>query len=248
MSAETTLTARQKILGVLSGDLDAQGWNQPNKLWFVKGEVGDEWLEFVETFSGAPENHLVGLIAKGDKPDDVTGMVIATEGWTYPPSLMATFKSEQALRAFWRLSPPDKHPQRVELRQLLAVHQDGEVINLIVHNAADIEDRWAQLDVAAKSPTGDRTIDAARGYLGLNDAIVARIRDTAANPLDLINKLAGVIQQTVKGEIGTDEATLSIFNSMPEEVRVEMVAGMPDQLKDVLRRLLPAEERSKYGL
>lgn len=246
MSADTTLSARQQILDVLSGDLNAQGWGQPNKLWFVKGEVGDEWLQYVDSFDGAPENKLVKVISEGDPAEDVTGLVIATEGWTYPPSLMATFRSEQALRAFWRLSPPDKHPQRVELRQILFVHRDGEVINLMVHNSPDIEKKWAHLDSNTECPTGDRTIDAARGLLGINDAIVNRIRQS--DTFEPIQKIAGVIQAAISGEIGTDEATLGIFNSMPEDVKVEMVKTMPSELKDTLRRLLTPEEQSKYGL
>jgi hypothetical protein len=248
MSTESTLTARQQIIDMLSGDLNAQGWNQSNKLWFVKGDVDDEWLEFVETFTGAPENHLVQMISKGDKAEDVNGLVIATEGWTYPPELMATFKSEQALRSFWRLSPPDKHPNRIELRQLLFVHKDGEVINLVVHNA-DIAKKWASMDAETKCPTGDRTIDAARGFLGINEAIVSRIRSTpGGSPLDAMQKISGVMQQALSGQINPDEATLGIFNSMPEQVRIEMVKQMPDQIKETLRRLLTPEEQQKYGL
>lgn len=240
------LTPRQRIVDLLCQDLNSQGWNQRNKVWFVKGDVGDEWLEFVEEFEGPPENRIVDMIAKNQLQDGATGVLVSTEGWAYPEHLTASFKTEQALRAYWRLVPPPDHAERVEIRQLVLTCNDGEVIGLIYHNDKDATRTWSYLDAAATCPTGDRTIDAARGLLGLNEPMVEKVRLMAG--LEPLARLAEVLEQAMTGELDNDTAMVSVFKAMPEEVRRLMLADMPDDMKAQLRRLLPEEDRKHYGL
>lgn len=266
MSTETTaLTPRQRLVDLLCDDLNTQGWDQNNKLWFVKGDAGDEWFEFVGEFSGAPENHLVDLIAKDDSREGVTGVVVSTEGWAYPKKLADTFKSEAALRSYWRLVPPSEHPEKVEIRHLLFASSDGEVIGLTARRDSEGTREWAALTADQTCPTGDRTVDAARALLGINDALKQRVMATlrkqpnTSGPMigmvpglsglnEQLQSILGTLQEVLDGKITAPEATLQLFHSMPEEQRVQMLADMPEFIKDEFRNLLSDEERKKYGL
>lgn len=263
MSTET-LTTRQRLIDTLCGDLNFQGWNQKNKLWFVKGDAGDEWLEFAGEFSGAPENHLVDLI--GGDHADISGVVIATEGWAYPKKLTDTFKTEESLRSYWRLVPPDEHPEKVEIRHLLFASNDGEVIGLTSRHDTDSTKEWASLTSADPCPTGDRTVDAARALLGLNEPLKNRVLTTRQQPqaetasvnlagLNLppeiserMNAILNTVQAVLEGKMSGRDATLALFHSIPEEDRVEMLRDMPASIKAEFRELLSEEERKKYGL
>lgn len=265
MSTDTTaLTPRQRLVDTLCDDLNAQGWDQKNKLWFVKGETGDEWFEFAGTFDGAPENHLVDLIAKDDSTrDDVTGLVVSTEGWAYPKKLTETFKTEAALRSYWRLVPPSEHPEKVEVRHLLFASADGEVIGLTARRDTEGTKEWAALTADQACPTGDRTVDAARALLGLNAALKQRVLSTIRKPsaptmigmattgaglAEQLQQLLGTLQDVVDGNMSPPEATLKLFHAMPEEQRLSMLADMPDFIKAEFKHLLTEEERNKYGL
>lgn len=266
MSTETTLTPRQRLIDTLCGDLNAQGWDQRNKLWFVRGDTGDEWLEFAGEFNGAPENHLVDIIAKDKTHEGVTGVVVSSEGWAYPKSLADTFKvkTESALRAYWRLVPPSEHPEKVEIRHLLFAANDGDVIGLTSRRDTEGTKEWASLSIEQACPTGDRTVDAARALLGLNDALKQRVLATLGNkprgdsltgPMASLNDLnsqlqniLGTLQEVIDGNLTAPEATLKMFYGMPEEQRFAMLADMPDSIKEEFRQLLPRKEQEKYGL
>lgn len=255
MSTDTTLTPRQQLVDLLCDDLNVQGWNQKNKIWFVKGEVGDEWLEFAGEFSGPPENHIVDLISKSEQPEDVTGLLVSTEGWAYPKKLTETFKTEAALRSYWRLVPPSEHPERVEIRHLLFASKDGEVIGLTSHHDAEGTKEWAALTVEQKCPTGDSTVDAARAFLGLNDSLKGRVSAAIGSPvdharasLDTLKDILDTMKDVIDGKMTQQEATIKIMESMPEDQRRQMVNDMPDFIKDEFRKQLPEELRKKYGL
>lgn len=255
MSTDTTaLTPRQRLIDTLCNDLNFQGWDQPNKMWYVKGDVSDEWLEFAGQFSGAPENHLVDTIAKNAGTEGVTGVVVSSEGWAYPKKLAESFKSESALRAYWRLTPPSDHPEKVEIRHLLLVSQDGEVIGLTAHHDAEGTKQWARLDASTPCPTGDRVVDAGRALLGLNDALKQRVLSAQSGGQNISGDIAELrsildaMKSVIDGNMTTPEATLKLFYSVPEDVRRQMISQMPEFLKDEMRKLLPPDEAPKYGL
>lgn len=260
MSTDTTaLTPRQRLIDTLCDDLNVQGWDQKNKLWFVKGDTGDEWFEFAGEFGGAPENHLVDLIAKEEaKDEDVTGVVVSSEGWAYPKKLADTFKNESALRSYWRLVPPSEHPEKVEIRHLLFVSRDGEVVGLTSRRDTDRTKEWATLTAEQACPTGDRTVDAARALLGVNDMLKQRVLSTIKKPttsaigtvpgLGQIQDMLGTLQDVLEGRLTPPQATLRMFYAMPEEQRMQLLADMPDIVKDEFRALLTDEERKRYGL
>lgn len=257
MSTDITLSKRQRLVDTLCGDLNAQGWDQKNKLWFVKGDVEDEWLEFVGEFDGAPENHIVDLIAAKTSHPEVTGVVVSTEGWAYPKALADTFKTEAQLRSYWRLVPPSEHKERVEIRHVLLVSVDGEVIGLTARHDFDETKEWASLTADQKCPTGDRTVDAARALLGLNDELVERVRasfgsasddDSPLSTLTQLKKVLDTMKDVMDGKMTSREASVALFHAMPEEARIQMIRDMPEQIKDTFREALSEEERKKYGL
>lgn len=253
------LTVRQRLIDTLCDDLNAQGWDQSNKLWFVKGDTGDEWFEFAGEFSGAPENHLVDLITTDETRAGVRGVVVSTEGWAYPKKLADTFKTEAALRSYWRLVPPNEHPEKVEIRHVLFAARDGEVIGLTARRDTEGTKEWAALTADHKCPTGDRTIDAARALLGLNDALKQRVLNSVRRPqrsgspmvvggLESLQSVLNTLQEVVEGNMSAPEATLKLFYSLPEENRIQMIADMPDFIKEEFKGLLPEDDRKKYGL
>lgn len=262
-----TLTPRQRLVDTLCGDLNAQGWDQPNKLWYLKGDASDEWLEYAGEFNGAPENHLVDLIAANKMPADATGVLIASEGWAYPKALTASFKTDEALRAYWRLNPPSEHANKVEIRHLLLATRDGEVLGLTYRHEGEGVREWARLDASVACPTGDRVVDAARGMLGINPDLVNRVKsnpmfaapdspagklaalgETTNDLLGQIKNISDTLQAVNQGEISEEEATVRLFRSVPEHVRRQIVEQMPPELREVFRRLLPPDEGQRYGL
>lgn len=246
MTADTTLSPRQRLLAQLADDLNVHGWNQKNKIWSVNGEPGDEWLSFLGEFKGAPENYLVDLIAGSKLPEGAHGVVVASEGWDYPRQFKSALADEAALRTAWKQTPPYKHPQRVEIRHLMLACQDGEVIGLTVSHEAEPVTMWARLDASTPSPVGDRTIDAARALLGINDQLARRVNQLEG--IQTIANIAAALDKAMSGEASEEEITRDLFLALPDAMKTQVVAEMPDDIKEIVRSVLSEEERRKYGL
>lgn len=263
-----TLTQRQQIVDSLSDDLTALGWNQKNKFWWVRGETGDEWFEYGGEFTGAPEKHLLQLIQNDQgRPEGSTGVVIATEGWAYPQTLTDSLTSEAALRAYWRLMPPSEHPDKVELRQLLLVSADGEVLGLTTKNDSGKE--WARIGPETVSPVGDAVVDSARALFGLHDTLKDRVSrrnqpkrggdpfpmpDLEGMPDEIkesflrVKAILETVADVMDGSLSPTEASLKVFLALDEPSRREMLAGMPPTLVEQLAQAMPEELRKQYGL
>lgn len=166
---------RRPLLKQLCDDLDAEGWGQPFKAWQVKGSVGDEYLVLVATFDQSPDGLLASMILKGPQPEDVTGLVVATEGWSYPPAFRESFSSLEALQAYRELIPPADHRDRIETRNLLLASRDASIMRML-HYRDETEDEWTFMAIAPNMYTGDSTIDAMRAALGLNEPFVGSLR------------------------------------------------------------------------
>lgn len=245
MSVDTS-TPRQRMLLLLSSDLDVQGWDQKNKLWFVKGEATDEWLEYAGEFTGAPENHLLDLIIADQLPKDAHGVLVATEGWDYPKELNATFKTEASRKAYWETKPPSEHPDRIEIRHLLLACNDGDVLALTISNEPDPVIQWASVDASTPCPIGDRTADAARALVGLNEPLTHRLYQYEG--MKVMSSIGEALDKALSGDATDEEVCREIFLALPEKMRHALVSDMPEELRDLLRRALTDEEQNHYGL
>lgn len=245
MATDTTLTPRQRLLLSLADDLNVQGWDQPSKIWSLNGESGDEWIAFLSDITGKPEDYLLGMIESDQKPDG-HGLLVATEGWDYPVEVSAQLADAKARRALWRSTPPDQHPQRVEIRHLLLVCQDGEVLGLTVSHETVPSIRWARMDSNMPSPTGNRVIDGCRAVLGLNKDLVKRVEEFGQ--LKSLLEITKTLEKAMSGDYSEDELTRELFLSLPDSMKSQVVADMPEEVKDVVRGVLSEEERRRYGL
>lgn len=259
----TELTERQMIVKDLCQDLNAQGWDQLNKLWYLRGEPGDEWLEYVGDFNTAPEYRLFEMIGAGDFPTDASGVVFSQEGWDYPSSLRSTFSSERAMYAYWRLVPPSEHPEKINVRQLVLAARDGAVVALKHWDEADDAHEWALMDADTASPVGVELVDAARAVVGLNDrmaqiiqkakalgesAIEPEVTAQSSTKREALAKINDIVTRVLAHEITPEDGQRELFRAMPDDVREEMLSDMPQELKDAFARHLSDEERRRYGL
>lgn len=246
MTTDITLSPRQRMLLDLASDLEGGGWDQRSKIWFVKGDLNDEWLAFHEEFSGNVENHLVDLTMASALPDDAHGVLVVSEGWDYPQRIREGLKTDAALRAYWRTTPPSEHPERVEIRHLVLACNDGEVIGLTVTNSADPVMKWARLDASNPSPVGDRVVDASRALLGINDKLSQRISQVEG--LQAIANIATVLDRAVSGASTEEEVTRDLFLALPDGLRAQVVKDMPEDVREAVRAVLSEEERRQFGL
>lgn len=258
-----TLTSRQALIGSLCDDLNALGWEQPVKMWFLRGEPGDEYFEFVSAQVGDPEDQLLKIIGDGTSNEGVVGVAIAFEGWGYPANVEAALHTKQQLEAMWRMRPPSSHPERVELRQVVLTTRGGEVNALTYRHEGEGVRRWHSLpESSVGEPTDNRVIDGSRAFLGDNEALAARIRGasvefaegatlTPVEAMETLMKLTEVMRRYQEGGPGVTDADVmdrEMFMAFPEVVRLKLVEMMPPDLKTHLRALLTDEEANKYGL
>lgn len=242
------LTARQRLVDTLSGDLLAGPWDQPSKLWFLKGEAGDEWLEYAGEFNSSPENRLLDIVLDDSLPADATGILVATEGWDYPRQLSASLKAkgDDALKAYWALYPPSEHPKRVSTRNLVLACNDGDVIGLTKREDVVEEASWAKLDASTPCPTGNRLIDTARALLGQYPDLLDKLNQT--DGLRAIKSITDTIDQAISGRLDQVETTIALLEAIPEPQRSRMIQDMPDEVKSAIRSMLSEDQVRRFGL
>jgi hypothetical protein len=247
MSVE--LTARQRLVLTLSGDLMAGPWDQANKLWYLKGTVGDEWLEYAGEFTTSIETRLLDVALEDQLPADATGILVATEGWDYPEQLSASLraKGESALKAYWGLYPPVDHPQRVSTRNMLLTCGDGEVIGLTTRQDNAEATAWAHLDGAESSPTGHETIDMTRAILGLFPALMDRLKNNGSHTRT-VQAVLDAVDGAISGRLNEGEAMMAMLEALPDDRRAELFASMPEGLRHTLRSTLTDEQARRFGL
>lgn len=245
MTIDTALSGRQRMLLSLADDLAVHGWDQKPKLWWVKGTPDDEWLVYSGEIPREPENYLLDLIAGQELPDDAHGLLIASEGWSYPADDKPQWADQDEMRASWKSNPPSAHPRRQENRQLLLACSDGDVLALMITRDEDAM-QWTSIDVSVACPVGDRTVDAARALLGLNEPLVSRLRQV--DGMQAIARMATILDQAQTGQIDERDLTRELFLSLPDAVKPHVIATMPPEVREEVRNALSEEERRKYGL
>lgn len=173
MTTETD--SRQALLAQLADDLAAEGWGQDHKAWRLVGAPGDEYLVRISEFTEHPEQHFIVLAVEGGPlTGDARGLVLMTEGWSYPPALRESF-SPEALAAYRELMPPEVHPDRIRTRQLVLTGRDGAVTGMLDYEG-DTETEWTFISLPANINLCEPTVDSMRAVLGLNEPLLGSMR------------------------------------------------------------------------
>lgn len=239
------LTPRQRLLDVLCRDLDAEGWDQNYKVWLVRGTADDEYLEYLADFRDEPEGFFAVMALDQTVGDDATGLVLATEGWSYPPQLRDSFKSAEAFRAYWAVAPPMNHPERIETRHLILVSADGAVEGLLDYRD-DTASEWSHMDLEPNAISGNATIDLMRGALGCNEPVIGALRainDTVIKPIQ-----AAADKLTEAGEPwDVHRISYEFLKALPHHVRVQTVAALPPEIRAQIDAM-PEDLRRDLGI
>lgn len=240
----TDLTARKKMLDTLSDDLVYEGWDLPCKLWMVLGDNDDPYLEFVGNYEMDPEHWFMHRAEEGTVKDTVIGLVTCWESWCYPKALGEHFDQHRetgrtALGAYGAIIGPQGHPDHGNLRSVMAVFRDGEVIKT-EHYDTGVKTFNAMTEHPLTGAVGDQLVDHMRSVLGINTF--------EANPLHRISAMfsgSTEIQEilaTAQRE-GWPSVRLSaeIYKHAPEDLKQELARTMPDDV----RRYLDAESSAQ---
>lgn len=144
----------RKTLLMLENDLDVYGWDQPPRIYAIRGTEGNYYLELLGRMAGDPAVDIGLAIECGVRlPPNAKGVVVTVEGWRhvrtrdlkqhYPGDYAAmveaarldglipddTTEFDDALnKALDRLQHhirPSMAPFRVEIRSVMAMMADG---------------------------------------------------------------------------------------------------------------------------
>lgn len=118
-----------EILVMLDERAATLGWDQPHRLLGIKSADGmDERFKLPGTDlalavfyeeAGHPFNALVGR----ELQDEFLGLVVITEGWSYPPDVI---QDPEALARVTRWLAPSDHHRRIECRTVIFIGRDGQ--------------------------------------------------------------------------------------------------------------------------
>lgn len=108
------LAALAAVATAFERQLDIGGWSQPLMLLALEGSDLRPLI-----VGGDPFEVLFGW----DAPPEADALVLACEGWAFPPELV-----EPALAEPHRYGLPTDHPRRQELRLVAAVAREGEEV------------------------------------------------------------------------------------------------------------------------
>ena len=236
----TDLTARKKMLDTLSDDLVYEGWDLPCKLWMVLGSNEDPYLEFVGNYNMDPNHWWMHRAEEGSVKDHVIGLVTCWESWCYPKALGDYFdqhreKGGVALQAYSAIIGPQGHPDHGNLRSMMAVFRDGEVIK-VEHFDTGEKKFNAMSDHPLTGSVGDELVDYMRCVIG--------IHSYDPNPLHRISelftnsaKIQSIIDTAKRENWPSVRLSAEIFKHAPEDVQQELARTMPEEV----RRYLDAE-------
>lgn len=158
---------RKRLMETVESDIAVHGWDQPARLWVLhKADDGDEYLELVmREIPGHPADFLERAKIWGTlDPSKVAGVVLSSEGWTFPDRVTEPLRSlppAEQRRILEKMNPPSSFEDRKELRQVFLVTSAGEVYAMM--RARDEE---AEFFDGNSGQFGGRLVDALRGILG----------------------------------------------------------------------------------
>lgn len=233
-----TLNARQKMLDSLSTDLLNSGWDKPNLTWFMLGSDGDEYLDFIAEFTTGPAHWMMHRAEEGTLRDSVRGIVVSYESWAYPRALRDMLQENGvSLAAYRALIAPSDHPQREQVRTLVLVARDGEVLRCDRHSDEDETMHQEYLEeVPSTGPTGVELVDQMRILL----AICAPLHD----PRHLRHQLASVLASSGRSDEllrtalaqqwSSDRIAAEIFKIAPAETQARLAQMLPPGARKIL--------------
>jgi hypothetical protein len=243
-----TLTPRQRLLDVLCGDLNVQGWDLKPKVWFVVGEPDDEYLEFHEEFETDPNAYFGQLALTHTLRENVTGLVVMTEGWAYPEALQNSFKTPQAQQAYWRLMPPAEHPDRLETRSLLFTSKDGSVLSMLAFRDGKVATKWSEMKPEQDAPSGNALIDMMLAILGHNATLMNTLNNVNEQIVKPLLDLGKVLERGADEGWSASQISVEILRSVPPEIRKNMIDTMPPEVREQMMQDLTPEQLREFGL
>lgn len=234
---------RENLLRTLENDVDALGWDQPAKLWgvLVDEDSGEEYLKMMRTLDGYAPDAIMKIAKKGRAKENVKGVVIAVEAWSYPDDVMRPLlQDSESYHALYNLLPPSEHPQRVERRAVTMFNRDGTYA-CVTRSRDGSPEMLAAVDPALSPPIAallgmvPRAKKMSKKQRRASFRAAMKPFKTLAEIIALIEQIQDEMNDTMAEKGITQEEYLrELFEGMPEEVRNDLIESMPDDLKKML--------------
>lgn len=234
---------REELLRTLENDIDALGWDQHAKMWgvLVDDSTGEEYLKLMRELPGYAPDEIMKIAKRGRAKETVKGVVVAVEAWSYPDEVMAALKDDaESFHALYALLPPSDHPERTERRAVSMYNRDGTYACITRVRGGE-----PQL-MAAVDPAMAPAIAALLGMVPRVKKLSKKQRRAAFRAaykqIKTIAEIIAFMEQvqeemfevTEREGITQQEYMRRLLDSMPEEVRDDLVGTMPDDLKKML--------------
>lgn len=148
---------------LLESDLDSLGWDRPARLYALMPQDDYVAWRLVTEIDGHPIEFLrVAQTMHGPLPQEVMGIALAHEGWTFPVDLVKGMKPEE-VRELWEHTRPSDHPDREEIRMVYVVLRDERSVVVSRHRPTN----KATLEEPKPGESSGNLVDAMRGMLDL---------------------------------------------------------------------------------
>jgi hypothetical protein len=149
---------------ILENDLDALGWDRPARLYALLPQDDHAIWRLVTEVDGHPIEFLkVAKTMHGPLPQEIMGIALAHEGWTFPRDMVKGKTAEQ-LKELYAMMAPSEHPHREELRMVYVVLRDGRSMSVVRVRG---EEEEPQLQDIKDGESSGHLVDAVRGLLDL---------------------------------------------------------------------------------
>lgn len=132
--------SRERLLLQAEQDVDVLGWDKSPRLWVVRRDEtsGEEYLDLVSgEIVGHPLEWIKHMVTHHGPldGDEVQGMVLCTEGYTYPDALLRQVQGmspDEATRFLSNHGLPSEHPERQEMRSLVMVDRNTRLVTAVM--------------------------------------------------------------------------------------------------------------------
>jgi len=234
---------REELLRTLEMDVDALGWDQHAKMWgvLVDEDSGEEYLKLMRELPGYAPDEIMKIAKRGRAKENVKGIVVAVEAWSYPDEVMTALKDDpESFHALYNLLPPSDHPERTERRAVSMYNRDGTYACISRVRGGE------PILMAAVDPAMTPAIAALLGMVPRAKKLSKKRRraafraafkqiKTMAEIIAFVEQVHEEMEDTMEKEGITQQQYLRrLFDQMPDEVRNDLVESMPDDLKKML--------------
>jgi hypothetical protein len=234
---------REQLLRTLEGDIDALGWDQNAKMWgvLIDENSGEEYLKLMRELPGYAPDEIMKIAKRGRAKENVKGIVVAVEAWSYPDDVMTLLKDDpESFHALYNLLPPSDHPERTERRAVSMYNRDGTY-------ACVSRARGGQPELMpAVDPAMAPAIAALLGMVPRAKKLSKKRRraafraafkqiKTMAEIISFVEQVHEEMEDVMEKEGITQQQYLRrMFDQMPDDVRDDLISTMPDDLKKML--------------